>query len=794
MIQNLYYNSPEFRTLGDFLEQEGLSPAFAYRQRPKDFLDIVDNTGRTNLFKIVDSYINQEDKNDVVSKYNSGLYNAIELNAPTLFSIDSKDAILDLYSVQGNLSQPTIDVNYFISKKLVELMNNPEYALRSQNRSMGDVKATFPKVSVWLWSRSLSSSFIGTTRGIASSYELFNLSMFVDQLSTISNKEGSSFSFSLPPIKGSYANDVEGWKMRLSSFKQYGDSRNKQYSAVSSVEDKNMIIGDFFFHNIIQQNDLVFISYEDLPSETKEYRSELSVPFSAIRGKIWDMIGFVDKNSINVSKQNKNEVNINITGRDLTKLIIEDGTYFWATEFGLLGTTRFAGNRDNRILRRINAGPEGMATYFNIANKSIEYIMKFVISQLANTGIVPTEIFNSYGDDRSTIFIRKEDGEERTTNVEEIGNNNFEIRIKRNKKYRSQEVLAEGVWSITKVIVDPQVANLRLIDTTLLSEQGSLINFVNRVCQDPFVEFYTETIKDQFYWIARRPPHNQQAILDAIDGISLGVTTEQEEIFVEVDGILTRKKFDVSTANATASFVIDVDPLDVVSFELEFHTTVYSWYKLESRYAFGGSTDNVSSYALLPAVFLPTYTNLFGSRPYNCFTNYVNYVPTSGKEDVRNYKNALEQAYYDLKWLIETNSYLPFTRRGSITINENRRIKKGMHIRLNSTGEIFLVTSVSHSISISGGMARATTLQVERGMIERYIKGEDVEGFGFVSYFNIVDMPINLKRRRAQKELTSITKDGKLEQALPYEIIANWRENEDVINFFVNRRQFKYDR
>lgn len=797
MIQNIYYNSPEFKTLGDFLSEEGLSPAFSYKDNPRDFLLLKDESGISNFSKILNAS-SEEIKFDQAKKYNSGQFNLLELSPPILFSIDSKSSKSNLYSIQGNLVQNTFNVNYFISQNLAKIIEKG-----FQYKTLGGgIKITHPKLTVWLWSRSLSSSIGFSERGIQSNFELINLSPFIDQITTASTMEGSSFSFSLAAIKGNISSLVEGWKIQKKSVSFSKENGELRYNAISSMDDENLMQKDFFFHNIIQQNDLIFISYEDLPFETNEFKSEISVPFKAINSKIWDLIGLVDSNQLTVSKEGSVNVEINIAGRDLTKLIIEDGSYFWATEFGLDGTFRFAGNRDNRIAKRIGAA--GFIDYYGIANKSIEYSLRFVLSQLANTGISPNYIFENYGDRRSTVFSKIETG--RSTNTTQSNGNSFNDKSSLNIKIKIekgiQENIADGVWAITKIIVDPQIANLRLVDAGLFKEQGSLINYINRICQAPFVEFYTETISDQFYWIARRPPHNRRAILGAIRGDFISDSNEFASsnqfnlgISLNSDGIAN---FETGTEEQvgesfwrTNSFVETINTLDTISFDLRFDERAYSWYKIESRYIFGGG--DIESFALLPAIFIPTYTNLFGSRPLNISSNYVNYVPTTGIEDDENYSNALEQAYQDLAWLIETNSYLPFTRTGSIITNENRRIKKGMHVRLESTGEIFLVTSINHTFSISSGsMDRKTVLQVERGMVEDYIEGEEVEGYGKVSYFNLVDTPISKKRIRAKKknEFSPIGLDGRLKKGSNDTVIANWKENEKVIDFFVRRLQF----
>lgn len=774
---SVYHTSSAFKTLGDFLSQEGTSPAFNYVNNPKSFLDFKDDLGLSNLDKIKLSY-NNSDKllKDLESKLASFNFNLIEIIVPTVFTIDAASTQSDLFQTQGNLVQPSQNVNYFISQELADMVLNPGYVVKSKNKQSGGVKSLHPKMTVWIWSRVLSSSLSIIDNRLSSDYELINLTPFISQLNVSSNKQGASFSLNLAPVQGVYSKNSSSWKIVGSSIIK--SNSGLEYTAISSFDNENGELNSFFFHNIIQANDLIFISFEELLMEKNEYKDMFSIPFSAINSKKWDLIGLIDGNEISASKEPLN-VSINISGRDLTKLIIEDGSYFWSTEFGMDGTFRFAGNRENRISRRVNVGPDGLASYFSVATKSIEGALKFIITQLANTGLVPNVIFDNYGDRKSTIFIRN--GEEST----EFNNEKKEISIGGIK-----ETDADGVWAITKIIVDPQISNLRLVDASLFTEQGSFINYIQRICQEPFVEFYTETIADQFYWIARKPPHNQKSYLDAI----AGDFSSEGEITKSPDGYYMIPEFTVGN-----SLVLDIENIDLINLNLGFDERAYSWYKLESKYALGGGATGIVSNALLPAIFIPSYTNLYGSRPYNASTNYVNYVPTSGTEDVENYLNAVEQAFYDLAWLIETHSYLPFSRRGTITINEDRRIKKGMHIRINpsdeypSSSEIFLVLGVTHQFTSAEGISRTTTLQVERGLIEKYISGIEIEGVGLVSYFNLVKTPIDIVKFRGQTKKKEAGEEEVKEEKRDAvnEVIANWEENEKVIDFFVKRRQFK---
>src|SRR5690554_641312 len=99
-----------------------------------------------------------------------------------------------------------------------------------------------------------------------------------------------------------------------------------------------------------------------------------------------------------------------------------------------------------------------------------------------------------------------------------------------------------------------------------------------------------------------------------------------------------------------------------------------------------------------------------------------------------------------------TTIYKPFTRKGTIIVNGDRRLKKGTWFYYKPTNEIFYILSVTQSYSSS--IDRTTVIQVERGMVLDYVTGDrtinvngkDVE----LSYFNIVDTERMSSRLRQQ--------------------------------------------
>lgn len=253
--------------------------------------------------------------------------------------------------------------------------------------------------------------------------------------------------------------------------------------------------------------------------------------------------------------------------------------------------------------------------------------------------------------------------------------------------------LAPGIWQIIKTVIDPEVSKLQINDATISFMQGSLLNFVDKVCQKPFVEFWGDTYGDQYYFIIRKPPFTRQSFLSLP--------------------------------------MVKIDEGDVFSDSLGYETEAcYSWYSLEPNGNYIGGDEVIFQY--LQAVFFTEYAEIWGSKPLSITTNYITFIKENGDVQVK-------QAEQDLKFIIDCNSYLPFTRRGSITIRGDRRIKRGMKILYSPTDEYYYVDSVSNNFSAQDGMLeRTTTLSVSRGM-STFHADIEIEDKYTASYFNLIN-------------------------------------------------------
>lgn len=313
---------------------------------------------------------------------------------------------------------------------------------------------------------------------------------------------------------------------------------------------------------------------------------------------------------------------------------------------------------------------------------------------------------------------------------------------KKNQSTTAKERLAPGIWQITKLLVDDSVADKQVFDSGISTQTGSLLNFFRKVCQEPLVEMMGDTFGSHYYWIVRRPPFDKENLKKLID---------------------------------SALFVLNGD--DILSTNLSWNNQeIYSWY----RYVpYGDLLGIPEAQLFMPAVFFPEFAAVWGSRPLAVESNYYNYS-MSGRwnndktENKENGNRIIRNAVRDFKFLIESNAYNAFTRRGTITLMGDRRIKRGTLI-MHTSGEIFFVDSVQQEYSVyNNQVTRTTTLNVSKGMYPSYIDGVEIDG-KLKSYFNIIDF--------GDLDINEITSENWKKY------ISKWKVNYDSFGFFMTKQQ-----
>jgi hypothetical protein len=769
--------------IADYYEENGtldllkIKDGLSYGVDAKSFLDYSggSDVNLSNTDRIYNAY-SPSQKLEYKSIYESG-GQLTELAFGTTLMIPKSKINLEPYAIQGvNQVAEYESFPAFYAKNLVDLINDEKYRPVSiVPRSSGSEATTqdFPNVTVWIWTKCFPD-------------KLINVSPFVISCNTSSNEASSSFEIDLAPITGEINENGE-WQLDSSTF--YGENGFTSHSNITrevklgkTGKTKSMR-SKYLFHHVISENDLVFIRFETLEME-KEGRDSTKNKFfidldeissTNKEKKVYDLIGLVDQTIISVQADASN-VSINMTGRDLTKLLIDDGVYFYPVEF--IGDKVRAQSNDQLISRMVTDKGFVLQTLAG-AKQSIPYLLQFVMNYLSNIEIIPDGVFKSYGDRVVQTYKLKDESQDKSVSNSELSP-------------------VKGIWKIIKIVVDKNIANRRITDTGFSQEDGSLITYFNKLCQKPLVEMFTDTYEDMFFIVVRKPPFDKKSIESYLEAdlssessiVDVKFTENDKTRFAEDSAFSTetqgkdvvgREVGVIANTTKSTEAIISIDDYNVIDETIQFEDEdFYNVFQIEPQEIVLGA--GAISTVFLPMVTIPELVKVYGARRIKVESVYMTHSETAGSKGKYSISYLYEQALNDLSYLIETNAYLPFTRKGSITINGDRRIKKNTYIRYRPTGEIFYVNSVSHSASISGAsIDRTTTLGVSRGMRESYIdKSLNDDN---MSYFDIVNTEL-IKSRLSDRFKNKEVKEGN-----SVEILNS--VDEKVLDFFYKGKQFK---
>lgn len=735
------HDKRKINTIEQFLDPLSNSITRQSLLHKEDLLGYMGDTGISNLDRIWDEY-DDEEKNQYQSDYEGGILSLLKINTHLLLPISKLET--EILAIQGkNQVFTQKNFNTFLAENLRTLLFDPKY-VSIHKSEFETFKSIYPNFSVWVWCRALSNNDQGELLG-----QLIDITPFVNSITTNVTKTGGNFQISLAPLVAEYGKNGV-WNIKKDTIKYFGTEYIAQVG-IYDIKDGSYKDQKYYFHQILGSNDLVFIRFEALANEYKRnepYNYFLS--FNQIPFNIYDMIGLIDSNQNNITYAN-NEVSISIGGRDLVKVIIEDGSYFYPLQFAMPPGIN-AQDSNKFVKRNFSSGNYEISIAYKY--RDVQTTLQFMMNQLSNMGCVPDSVFNAYGSvngkDIRTYWSREEG-----------------------------EVLANGVYQIIELAIDENVSDRLIKDSSVSQPDGSIFNQFQKVCQEPFVEFFTDTYGNKFHFIVRQPPFTRDHILDYVRNVP----------------------------------VIEIQKEDVIAHQFQYDEDgIFSFFQIIPQASYLGKADNMAL-ADIPIIFLPEYADIWGNKRLAVTSQYISYDAIAGnkaKEDIDIYK---EQVIKDLIYIINCNAYNPFTRIGTITINGDRRIKRGTWVKLALTNELCYVESVSQNYSISTNSTdRITVLQLSRCMIFDYILGKDVEiindegkkeNIG-VSYFNIINTDIiyeklmeQTKARRnktidLKKSFTdtqvfgSKTDETTVKNSL---IQENFVVNKDVFNFFLKKRQ-----
>ena len=739
----------DINTLRDFVTIPGsILKGYTYSEEVtideiiRRVLDYDGGTGKKNIERLWAGYNQVEQGEFTEDSYNLEKSNISTVGYVTQLSLLKRNTVLlleierlntNLLAVEGSLVVDTRNFNVFVGEALEKLNKDIDYIPShfTGNELLGVTKQVSPSMSVWIWCRSLSDPSQTEMQG-----SIINLTPFITNIDTYSMEGGGSFNFNLPPIIASWENGK--WDLKPESVKIYS-SKNLNYVAEATMnylKQGKLTRSSFYFHNIIAENDIVFIRFERLKTEQKrklENPLTIEVDKSNLPGNIYDMIGLVDNAMLSTNGEN-NQVNITVSGRDLMKLFVEDGCYFYPLAFTDGGL--FSNSIDLNGITRIDGKIAGLISGIQ---KSIGFALQFIFNALSSIQVCPDSLFDSYGDARTTKFpLQFKEDEEAT-----------------------KDDPTKGIWQIVKLLVDESIRDRYVVDSSIGNENGSIMNHISKVCQTPFVEFFGDTYGDQFYFIARKQPFTRDLMKGLINLIN----------------------------EDTGTFIINEE--DVMTDRLDFENNAgYTWYRIIPNGLLAGAGSEVV-WAYIPAVYFSEFADIWGQRPFEVVTNYVFYDSQKGNKQTYNTSFLVRQGLFDLKYVVDSNSYLPFTRKGTIVLTGDRRFKRGTIVYRPATDEYCYVEGVNNTYMDSDeGVIRTTTLTVERCMV----KG--VNDSTWEKYFQIVNTKLTEEDFKNEKVV-----QGEFENTSDLEstmnsykswiegIFQNWQVDKDTLNFFLQRKQ-----
>lgn len=343
----------------------------------------------------------------------------VTLPCPSYLQIQEEHIDYSLIAKNTNFQKSEVSVIAFEDENIRAILDDATTKISS------GVKTAVPGCRVIGWFKSIYfADKKNTSKGVDNIYDnsqnFFDLSQFVISINTSVNENGGNFSISFPHIpvyldvlnnttpdfmikKGINAAGVN--KEQTTNYK-YTDENNN----INNVS-KSSIFSFDYFEWLIQPNDLLFISFDDMKDLTDDNLS----------GNTFDMIALVD--SVSVSRNANAVISVDVTGRDLMKLITDDSSIFFPLGVSsgnnnvfqntetvnkggdLSSVYRYNGAESKSAMRQIN----GMINVFACEPNdfSIDFVLKTVVSHLANMQIVPSNLFTSWGDKRTTFSTLK---------------------------------------------------------------------------------------------------------------------------------------------------------------------------------------------------------------------------------------------------------------------------------------------------------------------------------------------------------------------------------------------------
>lgn len=407
-LLKLYHNNPTVKSLSDFVNYYHITLTESY-----DVKALFDDNR-----KVIFEQLNIPEKRRLanenaikVEELNENFLKAdMVLPCPCYMYIDEKFVTYNLMVKHTNFQVSETSVIAFQNRKISECIKNTEYTLGDT----GQIKLN-PGCRVIGWFKTQYYNGKQNNKSINNVYDSQNLftdlSSFVVNLSTSVSENGGNFNITFPHIP-MYSNhfDVSSYAIKggenanryfdKDTLEKYQTKDGKEFAIRSEMSSLD------YFSWLIQPNDLIFLAFDDI--ETNE---DISTPAK----QSWDMIALVD--SVSINRNSNAEMNINVSGRDLMKLITDDASIFFPkgvsngekTIFDNTESVIQSGDVESLLFHNSNDNTQTMRQLTGLLNIftqepndfSIDFVLKTIVSHLTNYQVTPNDLFSEWGEERT---------------------------------------------------------------------------------------------------------------------------------------------------------------------------------------------------------------------------------------------------------------------------------------------------------------------------------------------------------------------------------------------------------
>lgn len=424
----LYHHDRTVKTLKDFMEKERIKFVT---------LDDLWNENKDFIFSqmsLADKTAYKE-SNGKFPESGSDLSSGMTLPCPCKLRVNPHGITAEVAISQTNFQENTDDFYSFENEQIQDVLNEAQSAF---------VDKSSPDVQIYAWSKALS--FIHKFQGTENKNNLYSqnfdawidLSRFIISATTSVSGNGGSFTIRLPFLNidslgnwsdsgefAPYIKEKNFGKQVFESEKFLSGRENaffKREKTMMGQKSKD------YFSTILASNDLLFISFkkEDVIDDPKNWNGILfdKDAEEVISQTSFDMVALID--DVKVVHSGQAEASVEISGRDLMKLITDDGSFFFnpsvcsdpsfvfynyandTAQGDLRDVSKITGNKSvlyngdsdeegkQYAINRLRGVANEIDIFRSPLNNSIDFIIKGVISQLANIEVVPSSIFNKW--------------------------------------------------------------------------------------------------------------------------------------------------------------------------------------------------------------------------------------------------------------------------------------------------------------------------------------------------------------------------------------------------------------